>query len=105
MTPKDRKIAKKVKERLSEVIQLLDFKVFGSRARGNANEFSDMDIFIEVENLDCKLKESIRDIIWEEGLENSIYISSLIFTRNEIENSPIKVSPILKNIVKEGIRV
>ena len=105
MTPKDRKIAKKIKERLSRVIQLLDFKVFGSRARGDADEFSDMDIFIEVENLDYKLKKSVRDVVWEEGLENSIYISSLIFTRNEIENSPLRVSPILKNIDKEGVRV
>jgi len=34
MKPKDYKIAKELKERLSKVLHLIDFRVFGSRARG-----------------------------------------------------------------------
>ena len=105
MKPKDYEIAKKLKERLSEVVQLIDFKVFGSRARGDADEYSDLDIFIEVENLKNELKEMIRKIVWEVGFENSIYISALIFTRDEIENSPLRSSPIVENINEDGIKI
>jgi len=52
----DYEIARKLKNRLSEVINILDFKIFGSRARGDAGEFSDMDVFVEVESLDKELK-------------------------------------------------
>ena len=38
----DREIAKELKERLSKIVNLLDFRVFGSRARGDADEHSDM---------------------------------------------------------------
>lgn len=105
MNPKDYEIAKDLKKRLSEVVNLIDFKVFGSRARGEADEYSDMDVFIEVEYLDKQLKEKIRNITWEVGFENSIYISPLIFTRYEIEDSPLRASPIVKNISEEGVKV
>lgn len=105
MLARDYEIAKKLKERLLEVVQIVDFRVFGSRARGEGDEYSDMDVFIEVERLDNQLKETIRDIVWEVGFENSIYISPLIFTRYELEDSPLRASPIVENINREGVRV
>ncbi|MBI5892139.1 MAG: nucleotidyltransferase domain-containing protein [Deltaproteobacteria bacterium] len=105
MKPKDFEIARKLKEKLSEVVPLIDFKVFGSRARGDYDEYSDMDVFLEVESLNISLKKTIREIVWEIGFENSIYISPLIFTRYELEESPLRASPIVKNINEEGVKV
>jgi predicted nucleotidyltransferase len=105
MTERDLKIAETLKQRLSEVARLLDFRVFGSRARGEADEYSDMDIFIEVESLNLQLRERIADIVWEVGLENSLVISALIYTREEVENSPLRASPIVESIMEDGIRV
>lgn len=105
MIAKDREIAEKLKERLSEAVQLLDMRVFGSRARESADAYSDMDVFIEVETLDKEMEDRIYDIAWEVGLEYSVFISPLVFTRYEIEESPLKVSPIVRNIEAEGVRV
>ena len=105
MIPKDYEIAKKLKERLSEIVQLIDFRVFGSRARGDADEYSDMDVFLEVESFNKELKEKIREIVWEVGFENFIVISPLIFTKDEIEESPLRVAPVVKNIIEEGVIV
>jgi len=105
MTHRDMKIAEELKKRLSEAVHLIDFKVFGSRARGDSEEYSDMDVFLEVESIDKELKEKISDIIWEVGFNNYLIISFLIFTREEVENSPLRSSPILKNINSEGVRI
>jgi len=105
LKPRDYEIAKELKERLSEVIELIDFRVFGSRARGDEDGYSDMDVFIEVESINKELKEIIRNVVWEVGFEYSIYISPLIFTRYEIEDSPLRASPIVKNINEEGVKV
>lgn len=106
MKPKDYKIAQELKARLSEVVNLVDFRVFGSRARGDESEYSDMDVFIEVESevepIDKKLKDIISDIVWEVGYNHFVVIAPLIFTRSEIEDSPLRVSPIVKNIMEEG---
>ena len=105
MKSKDFEIAKMLKERLSEVAQILELRVFGSRARDSQYEYSDMDIFIKVVHLDKDLKDKILDIVWEVGFENFIVISPLVCTKEEVENTPLRSSPIIKNIFEEGVRV
>lgn len=105
MIQKDYEVAMIFKERLSEVVQLIDLKIYGSRARENADEDSDLDVFIEVEYLDKVLEEKIYEVSWEVGFENNMFISPLIFTRYEIEKSPLRVSPIVENINKEGVKI
>jgi len=105
MTERDLGIAEKLKRKLSEVIPLLDFRIFGSRARGDADEFSDMDVFVKVERLDKEIKERIGEVTWEVGFENLMVISPLIFTRDEIENTPLRSSPIVQSITEEGVRL
>jgi predicted nucleotidyltransferase len=105
MNPRDYNIAREFKRRLAEAVELIDFKVYGSKARGDDDEFSDLDVFIEVASLDRKARDLIYEIAWEVGLENLIVIAPLVFTEDEIENSPLRVSPILINIKKEGIRL
>ena len=105
MKDKDRGVALELKNRLAGFVQLVDFSVFGSRARGDAMEDSDMDVFIEVENLDKDLKERVQDAAWEVGFENFMVISPLIFTRDELENSPLRSSPIVRVIKEEGAQI
>ena len=105
MNEKDRGVARQLKNRLSSVAPLLDFRVFGSRARGDADEYSDMDVFVEVEWLDQALKERILDVVWEVGFDNFMVIAPLIFTRNELENTPLRSSPIVRVIAEEGVPV
>jgi predicted nucleotidyltransferase len=105
MIDKDMLIAEELKKRLSDVIELLDFRVFGSRARGDADEYSDLDIFLEVETLDKQRKDKIYDIVWEVGFKHYLVISPLIFTRDEIENSPLRSSSIVKCVTEDGIRI
>jgi predicted nucleotidyltransferase len=105
MNRRDYRIASELKRRLAEALELIDFKVYGSKARGDEDEFSDLDVFIEVAALDRKTKDLIDEIAWEVGLEHLIVISPLVFTEDEIENSPLRASPILININEEGIRI
>ena len=105
MNPRDYKIARELKKRLAEAVEIIDFKVFGSKVRGDDDEFSDLDVFIEVVRLDRKTRDVISEIAWETSLENSIVISPLVFSVDETENSPLRASPILVNIKEEGIRV
>jgi predicted nucleotidyltransferase len=105
MNPRDYKIACELKRRLADAMDLVDFKVYGSKDRGDDDEFSDLDVFIEVASLDKKTKDLISEIAWEVSLENLIVISPLVFSVDETENSPLRASPILLNIKEEGIRV
>lgn len=105
ITEQDFLILCELKGRLSQEISLLDMRVFGSRSRGDADAFSDLDVFIEIETLDKHTKGIIRDIAWEVGIENMRVISPLIFSKAELTGSPLKSSPIVKNIMSEGIAI
>jgi predicted nucleotidyltransferase len=105
VSERDLKIARELKRRLSEVTSLLDLRVFGSRAKGDADEYSDMDVFLKVERIDRKTRQKIEEVIWEISFHNLVVISPLIFTRHEIENTPLRSSPIVRSISEEGIQV
>lgn len=102
---RDYKVLCELKERLAGKVTLLDIRLFGSRARGDAEEFSDLDVFIEIQTLDREIKEMIKTITWEVSLENSMVISPLIFSKDELNNSPLKYSLVVKNIMEEGVRI
>lgn len=105
MLKRDAEIALELKKRLSSAIQLVDFRIFGSRAKGLADPYSDMDVFIEVESIDRKIRDLILDVVWDVSFENGLVIAPLIFTRDEIEKTAMRSSSIVTNIEEEGIRV
>lgn len=105
MKKNDYNIAKELKDKLSQVTNLIDFRIFGSRAKNHYDEYSDMDVFLEIPFINNDLADKMSNIIWEVGFENYLVISPLIFTKDEIENSPLRSSPIVENIFREGIKV
>jgi uncharacterized protein len=105
MKSKYYQIARELRDKLSKAMPIMDMRVYGSCARGDNSEDSDMDVFIEIETLTKTVKEVIREITWEVGLENEAVISPLIFSKEELENSPLRSAPIIENIMREGIKV
>ena len=105
MNERDFDIARELKARLAGMVELVDYRIFGSRARGDADDYSDMDVFVEVNYLDKSLKEKILDAAWDVGFSNFMVIAPLIFTRNELENTPLRSSSVVKVIFQEGIQI
>ena len=79
--------------------------VFGSRARGDATAGSDLDIFLVVDHIDANLREQISEVAWEVGFENDVVLSTFVVTLEQLEHGPVGVSPIIRQIEKEGVRL
>lgn len=101
----DLQTARRLKDRVLKLSPLIDFRLFGSRARGDADEFSDMDIFMEFETVDRELKQKVKNAAWEMTLETGIVVTTLLFSRHEIEDSALRSSPIIHVIMEEGVPV
>ena len=88
----------KQKDPLAEVI------LFGSRARNEANEHSDWDILILLNQnqVSRKLQQEFRDSLYEIELETGEPISTLIFSKKEWEEKH-KSTPLYFYVHKEGI--
>ena len=104
LTSLDHQVADEFKQRLTAIMPVLDLRVFGSRARGEATPDSDMDIFIEVETLTPILRRQIDEIAWEVGFEWEYIISTVVATRQQLEEGPMGASPLMLNIEREGVR-
>jgi len=105
MTENDLQTARELKKRVSKFTPLIDFRLFGSRSRGDADDYSDMDIFMEFETIDRELRNRVKNAAWEMTLESGIVVTTLLFSRHEIENSPLRSSPIVRVIMEEGVPV
>jgi len=101
----DRKTANEFKKRLIDIVSLLDFRVYGSRVRGDSSPESDLDIFIEVVAISKEQRFRISEIAWEVGFEMDRVISTFVATRAQITHGPLAANPILHKIENEGIRL
>lgn len=78
--------------------------LFGSRARGDANPLSDMDVLVVLD--DSANEEDfdyVSDSAWEAGFEQGIVIVPVVFTRNEWEESPERYSLLAQAVAAEGV--
>jgi uncharacterized protein len=103
LTEIDSETCKELKRRLSDFVKIVDYRAFGSRVRGDNEADSDLDVFIEVERLTLEIKRQIQAVACEVGMERSVYISPLLFSRSEIEDTPMRSSEIVLGIKKEGV--
>ena len=99
----DRQVTLEFKRRLAEITTVLDLRVFGSRARGDAAPDSDLDVFVEVDSLTPALRRRIDEIAWEVGFEWDYIIAPVVVTRAELQHGPLGASPLILNIEREGV--
>jgi hypothetical protein len=79
--------------------------LFGSRARGDADPESDIDVLVIVETLNPALRRTIRQCAWEVGFAAGVIIQSTVMTRDQVENGPEQSSLLMLSVRDEGVPV
>lgn len=91
----------KIHERLKS--QLTIVRLFGSEARGEATEESDIDLFIVVKFCSKEIEDSILDEAYEIGLSYDVVITPLVSGEEEVNSPLFKITPFYQNVMEEGI--
>ena len=91
---------------LAKRLRLHKLVLFGSRARGDAEEHSDMDVLVLVEGaLDRETRDHISECAWEAGFEHGIVVVPTVFSRTGWEHGPERHSLLAQAILAEGVPV
>ena len=92
-----------LKSSLVHNFDLVDFRVFGSKVKGTADADSDIDVMIELEELTPARSDSVFDLVFDVNMKHGVFISAVLFGRDELEEGPMAVSPLFRAIERDGV--
>lgn len=105
MNPVEKKILNNFALLVKEKLSVHRIAMFGSRARGDADPDSDMDVLVVVNDISPELEDYISECAWEAGFEHGIVIVPVVFSRDEWENGPERYSLLAEAIRAEGLQL
>lgn len=106
MNNNEKIVLDKFKTLLSAHIGLHKLILFGSRARGDADPDSDLDVLVVLDNRPTDREQSIvSDCAWEAGFESGIVVVPVIFARRDWEEGPERYSLLAQAVQTEGIPI
>lgn len=109
LSDRDHRIVHEFKDSLLEVLadKLKLIKLFGSRARGEADEWSDLDILVVFVNGDSSVREGVRQIRYQIMWQHDFHplISLLLLSEEEYDNLTRLRARLWQNIEREGITI
>jgi len=86
---------------------VVDIRLFGSKARGDATVDSDIDVLVIVqpEADRIRLETAVSDIAFDVSLDHAVHISPCVLTTRALNDPVWRETPFLRAIEREGLPV
>jgi predicted nucleotidyltransferase len=102
LSAEERSILSKVVQTLRDRFGATEVILYGSAARGQMDEESDIDLLMVFPELDWEMQKEIIGVCFDAGLQCGRVISPNCYTKEELEHSPLRSSPLVLTARKEG---
>ena len=107
LTPREKKATLRLKELLLANFpgQVLKVQVFGSKARGEAHKFSDIDMLVLIRQGDWRFRDEVRSMSFQVFQETGVDLSLVVMEEKKFAELAKWGSPFIRNVRREGILV
>lgn len=103
LTKKERDGIKAAVETLKREFPVDQVILFGSKARGDSNEHSDIDLLLITSRpLHWKEEKVVIETLFEIGMEYDVIFSPLFASREEWEGALFRKFPVYNDIMRDG---
>src|SRR5919106_2990753 len=82
---------------------LLEVKLFGSKATGKDQPDSDIDVLVVVNQNGVEVEDQVLDIAFDVNVKHDVYISPRVIDHSILSDPVWSITPFLRAIAKEGI--
>jgi predicted nucleotidyltransferase len=106
LSTQEKQALSEIKRRVSAVFQVRQYLLFGSKARGDAREDSDVDLLIVTgSRLTSQDRGRISHEIFEVNLACDTNFSYIVIDADEWEEGMTSVMPFHDNVLRDGVLV
>ena len=107
LNKKEKEALKKFRTKIEELLsnKLVEIKLFGSKARGDARKDSDLDVIVVILSGDWRTSDMVYEIATDILLETGVCISPKVITKKEYTYLHNVGNLFLKNVIREGIAI
>jgi uncharacterized protein len=106
MYAKDQVILQRFKQSLAGRVRLSEMILFGSRARGDSDPDSDMDVLVVLDGpVSKQSREIVSDCAWKIGFDAGIVVVPVVVSRENWEQGPEHESLLAKAVKEEGVSI
>jgi predicted nucleotidyltransferase len=77
--------------------------LYGSAARGQMDEASDIDIFVVLPKVDWQIEKELISLCFDAELECGRVFSVMCYSIDDLRSGPLSESPLVVNVRKQGL--
>ena len=107
LTTKEKSVLKQFKTGLEQALgsQLIELKLFGSKARGDDRPDSDLDVLVIVATDDWYIRDTVYDITTNILLQMDVCISPKVISKNRFDQLSKEGTSFIHNVSRDAITV